>query len=407
MMTAVQRLIVLFAVAVPALGAVAPKGTVAAVLVPGIAGLALWIKEGLPAIPIDRSLTLALAALAGWAAITAVWAPNPEGALLLLGGLVAVSLAGIGLSFAVSRLDEVRRRQADGLLLVGMALGLAALAVGYSYVKATGDSLWGQYFSDPLTTLNNGAIVIGLFAWPACAALWRRGRAWIIALAAPALFIGFAFLSSGAALLAPLCGLAAFAVVWFFGRRGAWALAAVFFVASLTTPLLVSSPLSTEAIAKMAEILPSSAQHRLKMWAFAVEKIDEKPIKGWGMDASRSIPQEDRRLAPNVEIMPLHPHNAFLQARLELGLPGAAIMAVLLGILFAGVIGGIGERTSRAFAAGAACAYLAVAAVSYGVWQNWWVATAWALAALMAAVLRPASPGSATGPTSAPATPGT
>jgi O-antigen ligase len=288
-----------------------------------------------------------------------------------------------------------------------MALGVTALAVGYSYAKATGDSLWGQYFSDPLTTLNNGAIVIGLFAWPACAALWRQGRAWIIALAATALFIGLAFLSSRAALLAPLCGLAAFAVAWFFGRRGTWALAAIFFVVSLTAPLLVSGPMSSEATTKMSEMLPSSAQHRLKMWAFAAEKIDDKPIKGWGMDASRSIPQEDRRLAPNVEIMPLHPHNAFLQARLELGLPGAAIVAVLLGVLFAGVIGGIGERVSRAFAAGAACAYLAVAAVSYGVWQNWWVATAWALAALMAAVLRPAPPGSATGPTSAPATPGT
>jgi hypothetical protein len=57
------------------------------------------------------------------------------------------------------------------------------------------------------------------------------------------------------------------------------------------------------------------------------------------------------------------------------------------------VVGGIGERTCRAFAAGAAGAYLAVAAVSYGMWQNWWVAVAWALAALTAAVLRPTSPG--------------
>jgi len=60
--------------------------------------------------------------------------------------------------------------------------------------------------------------------------------------------------------------------------------------------------------------------------------------------------------------------------------------------------------TERAFSARA---YLAVAAVSYGAWQNWWVATAWALAALMAAVLRPVPPGSEIGPTSVPATPGT
>lgn len=393
MTTIVQRLIVLFAVSAPALGVVAPKGMTMAVVAAGLAGVSLWVKEGLAAKPIGRSLTLALAALAAWAAITTAWAPHPVGALLLVGTLVALSIAGLGLLFAASRLDEAHGRLAGGLLLVGMVLGLVALAAGYFYAKTAGDSLWGRYFSDPLTTLNNGAVVVSLVAWPAAAALWRRGRAWIIVPAAPAVFIGLAFLSSGAALLAAACGLAAFAVAWFFGRRGAWALAVVFFAATLAAPALVSNPLSIKASEKIATSLPSSAQHRLKMWAFAAEKIDERPMLGWGMDASRSIPQQDRRLAYNMEIMPLHPHNGFIQARLELGLPGAATVAALLGIVFASVIGGIGERMPRAFAAGAAGAYLAVAAVSYGIWQHWWVAVAWTLAALMAAVLRPVSSG--------------
>jgi O-antigen ligase len=390
-MTAViQRLIVLFAVLMPALGVVASKGIAAAVVVAGAAGFALWAKEGFARIPIPRSLIVALSALAAWAAITAAWAPHPSGALLLMVGLVVLSVAGIGLLVAASRLDEAHRRRTGGLLLVGMFLGLAALVTGYAYANATGKSLWGTFFSDPLTTLNNGAVVISLLAWPASAALWRQGRARIIVPAAAALFIGLAFLSSGAALLAAVCGLAAFAVVWLFGRRGAWVLAAVLFVATLAAPLLVSSWLPIMSTTKIMESLPPSSQHRLTMWAFAVEKIAVKPTWGWGMDASRAIPQEDRRLAPNMEIMPLHPHNAFLQVRLELGLPGAALVAAILSILFAKVIGGIGDRTARAFAAGAAGAYLAVAAVSYGMWQNWWMATAWALAALMAVVLRPA-----------------
>jgi O-antigen ligase len=384
-----QRLIVLFAVLMPALGVVASKGIAAAVVVAGAAGFALWAKEGFARIPIPRSLIVALSALAAWAAITAVWAPHPSGALLLVGALVVLSFAGVGLSYAAARLDEAHRRRTGGLLLVGMSLGLAALGTGYAYANATGRSLWGTFFSDPLTTLNNGAVVISLLAWPASAALWRQGRARIIVMAA-ALFIGLAFLSSGAALLAAVCGLAAFAVVWLFGRRGAWVLAALVFAATLTAPALVSNPLSIRAGEKFATSLPPSSQHRLTMWAYAVEKIAVKPTWGWGMDASRAIPQEDRRLAPNMEIMPLHPHNAFLQVRLELGLPGAALVAAILSILFAKVIGGIGDRTARAFAAGAAGAYLAVAAVSYGMWQNWWMATAWALAALMAVVLRPA-----------------
>ena len=124
--------------------------------------------------------------------------------------------------------------------------------------------------------------------------------------------------------------------------------------------------------------------------SFVVEKIDEKPFKGWGMNASRFIPQEDRRLLPNMEIMPLHPHNAFLQVRLELGIPGAALVAILIGLFLAGV-GRVNDRFAGAVIAGAGVSYLTVAALSYGVWQNWWVAFAWALAALTSLALSPLS----------------
>ena len=123
------------------------------------------------------------------------------------------------------------------------------------------------------------------------------------------------------------------------------------------------------------------------MWTFAVEKIDEKPVLGWGMDASRSIPQSDRRMADNMEIMPLHPHNAFLQVRLELGWPGIVLVGILTGLIIAG-IGGAGDRFSAALPVGAGVAYLTVASLSYGVWQNWWMGFAWVLAAFVSIALK-------------------
>ncbi|MBC8338933.1 MAG: O-antigen ligase family protein, partial [Alphaproteobacteria bacterium] len=113
-----------------------------------------------------------------------------------------------------------------------------------------------------------------------------------------------------------------------------------------------------------------------------------KPLWGWGMDASRAIPQDDRRLAPNMEIMPLHPHNAFLQIRLELGVPGVIITATLVYLFFSG-LGVVGDRFSAAVMTGAGGAYLTVASVSYGIWQNWWLAFAWSLAAMMVMALAP------------------
>jgi O-antigen ligase len=89
-------------------------------------------------------------------------------------------------------------------------------------------------------------------------------------------------------------------------------------------------------------------------------------------------------LAPEVKILPLHPNNAFLQARLELGVPGVFLVAALAALFFTGVVGGVGDRFSAAVMAGSATSYLTVASLSYGAWQNWWVSFAWALAALTA-----------------------
>ena len=154
----------------------------------------------------------------------------------------------------------------------------------------------------------------------------------------------------------------------------------------MAAPQVVTFSLSEDKFEEIVADLPPSARHRLAMWAFAVEKIDEKQFKGWGMDTSRFIPQEDRRLGANMELMPLHPHNTFLQVRLELWASGTVLVAALVVLVFAGV-GRANHLFSGAVMAGAGVAYLSVAAISYEAWQNWWVAFAWALAALVSMAL--------------------
>ena len=77
---------------------------------------------------------------------------------------------------------------------------------------------------------------------------------------------------------------------------------------------------------------------RVAIWRFTTERVVERPWLGWGMDASRMWPG----------VIPLHPHNAALQVWLELGVVGAACAAV-------------------------AIAYLTIGALSFGVWQEWWL----------------------------------
>lgn len=383
-----QRLIVLFAFGVAPVGVLAPKGAVVLLAVAGLVGVARWVAEGFRRLPLSPPFVMALVVLALWAAISAAWAIMPESVLALVLRLTMLGVAGAGLLYGVSRLDAEVRETAENGYLAGIAVGLVALTAGFVWAKATGVSLWDTYLFDPLTTLNNGAVAISLLAWPAFAIMWRRRQLKAFSLVAVMVYFGFLFLSSGAALLAPAGGLAGFAIVWIWRRPGARALGAIVAVLVLAAPLVITFAQTGERVDEVASVLPASARHRLAMWAFAVEKIEEKPLWGWGMDASRAIPQDDRRLAPNMEIMPLHPHNAFLQIRLELGVPGVIITATLVYLFFSG-LGVVGDRFSAAVMTGAGGAYLTVASVSYGIWQNWWLAFAWSLAAMMVMALAP------------------
>jgi O-antigen ligase len=91
--------------------------------------------------------------------------------------------------------------------------------------------------------------------------------------------------------------------------------------------------------------------------------------------------------------LPVHPHSASLQIWYETGAVGA--------LLAAGALLTAGLRMSRAYArnrpaAAAACATLAslglIANVSYGVWAEWWMATMFAVAALVGALSHQRAP---------------
>jgi O-antigen ligase len=134
--------------------------------------------------------------------------------------------------------------------------------------------------------------------------------------------------------------------------------------------------------------LPSSWSHRIVIWQFAAERIFERPVLGWGLDASRSIPGGRAAVPwqmdpdPNdkgnrvsvVQLMPLHPHSIALQLWLELGLLGAAALASL-AYLLARRAGDDAGLAALVFAGAAICH------VSYGAWQTWWLSTLFMVAA--------------------------
>jgi O-antigen ligase len=198
--------------------------------------------------------------------------------------------------------------------------------------------------------------------------------------------------------LATMAGLGAAAISLAAPRLGPRLVGAVVALAILAMPLL------TNLIPQIPSAsLPPSAVHRLVIWDFAAQRIAEKPITGWGLEASRAMPggraqpdaatldrlniraQAQRAFVtqPHAELMPLHPHNGALQLWLELGVIGALIGAALMLAL--------GVAASRSAAPAVGAGMLASAAVtgmlSFGLWQAWWVASL--LLAMVALALVP------------------
>ncbi len=141
----------------------------------------------------------------------------------------------------------------------------------------------------------------------------------------------------------------------------------------LATPLLARLPAAFGLVE--ADWLHRHFRHRAEIWDFAAERVAEKPLLGWGLEASRAMPSGGRISAIMPELpslIPLHPHNAPLQIWLETGLPGALAAAFLLALGARAALTGTGEAPAWRFAT--LVCLLAIAATAFGLWQSWWIA---------------------------------
>jgi O-antigen ligase len=172
------------------------------------------------------------------------------------------------------------------------------------------------------------------------------------------------------------------------------------FLLVIVLPLATPTGSAIEQIRREAPALKDSAIHRLVIWRFVADRIADRPLFGWGMDASRAIPGGEAqasdvmpavKLPAGATMLPLHPHDAALQWRLELGLPGALLCVVVLGL----VLWRVADRARmppppRALALGYAASVLTIAMLSFGAWQAWWLSALWLTAAFLAS-MRPRS----------------
>ena len=363
----------------------------------GVAGLTPWMAW------LGPLGFAALMALAGLLCLPAVRIParqTPLAIILLLG----LAWAGFSTLWTAQRAQVVEdsvalklavqlplyfaawcgARRADpaiaGLALRILAWGLAAYGCLLLLEAFTGGGVYGTLrvlIEDPIRpdlgrkNIAQGSFVLALI-WPVAAVAGLRAGAplW---LAVP-MAVGTAVLAQGflsdAPVLAVGLALGVGATVWIWPRSAPKAMGLAAAGMMLVMPLLILAV----RMAGTGAHLPTSWDQRMGYWAFTMGRIADHPWRGWGLDASRAF-------SPEIQ---LHPHNGALQIWLELGAVGAVLAALTWAFVFRRL-----ARDERSLltagTAGSVAVYLFFGLVSFGAWQECWLALA-ALVAVVAAL---------------------
>jgi O-antigen ligase len=227
--------------------------------------------------------------------------------------------------------------------------------------------------------LGRGTVALALLTWPLALALrGTRPGAIAVVLLLIAAVVAPLLLNQHSAVLALAAGGVVFAVGAKWGPAAVRAFGGLAALVQIAAPWAVLGLDRAGVLASLRGVTPASTDARLDIWTLVSERVAQNPLRGWGLDASRLLP-------PPVS---LHPHNGPLQIWLELGAHGAVLAALVWWALFdLCARAARNDRPGGAAAGGAATAYFVIGALSFGVWQEWWLGLGAVTAAVCAAVL--------------------
>ncbi len=388
-------------VAMPVVAVFAHKGLVFIFLLAALTNLrrdavaALWHR--------NRLLVAGIVLLCVWAPATLSFAPNPDPIrasshliLIPVGVIWVVSLSCLS--------DAQSRRLADTLVMaVWMTIALFGFqlvsygALTWLWYASTSDFKFGNALYETMAT---GVVLLAGLIWPVVAWLCLHRRRWAALTIAGAASVCIFAMPLLAAAVGVLAGGVCFLSAWRWPRTMLTALLVCFVGYAAVAPAISANWPTIGMLRDAAAELPGNWMHRLIMWRYVSGEIATAGAFGAGYDASRTIsrrgePVGDMAGLDGLEIsewkaLRLHPHNAALQIRLELGAPGIAALALIVAGIGTAALHATMPGLLRASVAAALATMFAPLLLSFGIWQGWWLATLMLVAGVTVLLIRAA-----------------
>ena len=359
-------------------------------IVPGIFGVLAFLAYPKvfghrPAVPKPAVAICVVTCL--FAFLSCLWAVDPSLSLTRAAKVTLLLLPSLFLLSVASALPKHLVLRYLWLIPAAVAVNLVLIVI-----EIANDLTLLRFFQNipaeqviHLHELNRPAVAAALLFFPTLAILWqildlRKSVKLLMTAGLLALIIsitlwsdsqgaGFAFMISALAFL-----------LFPYRYKAAWVVAALILVGGImTAPWTVqwgfknyAAQINDMPFVGMGD---GHGAQRLEIYDFLGKKILERPILGYGIEASRSMTMEAHFFTAPGTIANLnifHPHNFALQLWMEFGLIGAlAGCALALYLLWQVYSYGLDRYQRSMFAT--LIAFFAIISTTYNLWTGWWL----------------------------------
>lgn len=356
-----------------------------AFLVAGIAGdglapmrVRLWKLLSSP-------LAVLFLVFALWALVSTSWSHNPAGGLRMWGEFILPALAGLAIVASGAFVPSPRFMRALAVTVL-----LAACLLGYEFLTGFTERRWLAIGDrQQIFYFNRAVLTCLILALPVLDRLWRSGLGFDRALAGllGLVVTGLVFVSDSEAAKLGLVVMVLARLAFAAAPRFTLAATAAAFLATMALAPAIGPVLEAEMPASLRSHLQPSHEVRIDIWETFGEAAMLRPLRGYGFNAAATL--QDNPVAqgispPRRAMLAIgHPHSAPLQAWVDTGLIGAALLAAAGLLLLARLRRLPQARAAMPTAFFAGC--FAIVVVAHGAWQGWWIAVLTLAALLFAA----------------------